>query len=607
MSIGNELDSYLKEVVSLSTKKTGEKEQVIWEEDPVTFQEFLTSPDHLGFPGYSDRQMDVVKFMFGKDPKKIFDNENYLCLLEWGKGSGKDTLAIHLTMYSVYVLLCCKNPHSLFLGIDKNSTIDIINVAYNAKQASSVFFLRLVNCVKNWKWLRNKYKYVESGKSKKLEKKYQSQEIVNIKSSEILFPKNILAVSMHSQQEAAEGKNTLIWILDEVSAFSDKNKKSNGYEMFQTLKTSSYTRFEKKGKGFVISWPRYKGDPIQTLCEQYKDDPHVYVDIASTFEVKPKKCFSDEWTTWNGFKIPVTFLEEFEKNPEDSKRKYLCIPGESSDPFFTEKEKLLSAVDKNKMPMFNTIETLSKTANGSFIIKKIQNQNYNTTNTSFVLAGDIGLSYDWSTLSMWHRVDRFLGNNQSLSYYIQDWMLYWKPDQEKKIKVDINNIQEIIFTLIDIYKVPIAGVYFDHYNSAQLIQSLVNRGINARAYTLTLQDFFDIRVKIYSGLVKFLDSPEQMKEMERLTKDNQGKPDHPYKEHDDIWRANCLAIMGLSGFKNQDSFTNDDGVFIKKKKAQPGVNPISGEQEAIGGVNARLHSDQSDDVFNALNNVNGLD
>ena len=96
-------------------------------------------------------------------------------------------------------------------------------------------------------------------------------DVVNIKQDTIIFPKYIRAVAKCSQQNAAEGTNLLVWIADEFSAFSDKNNKSNAMEMFNTLRTSSTTRFQNYGKGFVISFTRYKNDPILKLIDMYKD------------------------------------------------------------------------------------------------------------------------------------------------------------------------------------------------------------------------------------------------------------------------------------------------------------------------------------------------
>lgn len=60
-----------------------------WEEEPVNFKTFVSSPIHMNFPSLSSRQMDAMEFMFGTDeddPKKMFENEHFMAVLAWGKG-----------------------------------------------------------------------------------------------------------------------------------------------------------------------------------------------------------------------------------------------------------------------------------------------------------------------------------------------------------------------------------------------------------------------------------------------------------------------------------------------------------------------------------------
>lgn len=493
---------------------------------------------------------------------------NYLAHGLYNHNSGKDTISCHAVLYCVYLLLCCKNPYRLFRGIDASSYMDIVNVAYNKTQSTQVFFTKLVESVKNWKWLRNKYRYIESGKSKKLDKKYENEEIVNIKAEEIIFPKHIRAVSRCSQQNAAEGLNVLLFILDEFSAFSDKNNKSNAMEMFNTLRTSAITRFGNQAKGFVISFPRYQGDPILKLAEMYKDDLNVYVDIASTFEVKPKSCFCDKWVEWEGHLIPEDFLTDFIKDPENSKAKFLCQPPEMSDPFFTDTQRIDNSIDKEKKQLFEVRDKFIKDPiNGIELIgKEIIGKNYNAPNIVYCIGGDIGYTNDLTAVTIWHKETLNTADGQEYSRIIQDCLITWKPNKDKKIQVDVANIEEVISDIIFKWKLPISGFYFDHYNTAALMQNFRKRGVNAQAYKLTVQDFYDIRTKLYSGNISFLDVEEQTREMKRLINTKQGKPDHISGDHDDMFRANCLAITMLDGdFKNRPIVMNDDGLFINKK------------------------------------------
>ena len=78
MNLNSIFEDYFKEEIK------NDSNEVIWDEEPVTFSEFLKSPEHMNFPSYSERQMDIMDFMFGDDPKKIFENEHSLAILALG-------------------------------------------------------------------------------------------------------------------------------------------------------------------------------------------------------------------------------------------------------------------------------------------------------------------------------------------------------------------------------------------------------------------------------------------------------------------------------------------------------------------------------------------
>jgi len=730
----NNLDSKLDNIFDDILNVKEESNNLIeWEEEPVTFREFLTSKDHLDFPEYSDRQYEAITALFGDDPKNIFfsDTTAFLCILIWGKGclagesiledalthkkytieelykqnksilvnsyneekqkveicaasvpwisgkgeiyevltetehkinvfkhhqfytekgwqrlsdlkvddkilndvllfekiksinylrkdnyydlevdkyhnylahglynhnSGKDTICCHCILYCIYVLLCVKVPQNMFKGIDSKTVIDILNVASTARQANSIFFTKMKNHVKSWKWLKNKYVIKDSGKKVQKDKK-EDENIVSIKGDEIMFPKRIRALSKHSQQEAAEGCSPLLWIADEFDSFSDKNQKSNAMAMYSALETSMRTRYGQQGKGFIISWPRYDGGPIQQLAKLHKNNLRAYIDVAPTFEVKPKRCFVDKWINWHGHEIPEDYLEEFERHPEDSKAKFLCLPPKTSDPFFTELSRIDACIDVNKQPMFTYREKVIDSMNGKLISLEIISRNYNMQDVSFVVAGDIGLSNDLTAVSIWHTETLNLADGTTYNTFVQDCLFKWKPDKSKNIKVDVDNIQTIIDTLINDYKLPINGIIFDHYNSATLLTHYSKKGINAQAYTLKTQDFYDIRAKIYDNKVRFLDDKYQNDEIKRLTNTTSGKPDHLPDEHDDVFRANCLAIVSLSGFKNQSVIVNDDGMFFQKKMTPQLMENSLDNFEPVT-VKAKLHTGRSQMDFN---------
>ena len=559
-------------------------------EEPILKFDKIISISYIGEDNYYD--LEVNKY------------HNYLAHGLYNHNSGKDTMSVHATLYVVYLLLCCKNPLSLFKGVTSDY-IDILNVAYNYRQAIDVFMAKLILSVKNWRWLRNKYKYIDSGKTLKNDKKYETMDVVNIKQDRIVFPKFIRAMAKCSQQDAAEGTNLLVWIADEFSAFSDKNSKSNAMEMFDTLRTSSTTRFQNYGKGFVISFTRYKNDPILRLIKQYENNPNVYTDIASTFEVKPKSAFSGEWGTWNGISMPKSFIADFERDPEGSKAKYLCQPPDAEDPWITETQFIDSSFIE-RVPMFEFTESINTTINGNMVTKELVRKNFNIPDKMFVLAGDIGLTTDRSVITMWHDESSYLPDNTVIKHYVQDFILSWVPDKKQNRKVDINNIEYIIRKIIFEYNIPISGVYFDHFNSAQLLDLLASKGIVSQQHTLKAEDFSRFKVLLYTKSLNFIKESVQESELRGLTTGRDGKPDHVSEGHDDTFRANCMAISALEGFKGTGIVVNEDGMFLKGLKKVNKVNPGSDSGDTI---KTKLHSNtvNDDDIFNTLNNINGLD
>ena len=596
MNLNNIFDEYFKE------SDEQNPDEIVWEEDPLTFKEFVYSSEHMNFPPYSERQMDVMDFMFGDEPKKIFENEHSLAILAFGKGSGKDTLSVHATCYVVYILLCCKTPLKLFKGVTADY-LDILNVAYNHRQAVDVFMAKLIMAVKNWRWLRDKYRLIDSGKSIKDDKKYETMDVVNIKQDTIIFPKYIRAVAKCSQQNAAEGTNLLVWIADEFSAFSDKNNKSNAMEMFNTLRTSSTTRFQNYGKGFVISFTRYKNDPILKLIDMYKDDINTYTDVCSTFEVKPKSAFMGEWGSWNGISMPVSFIADFERDPEGSKAKYLCQPPDAEDPWITEIQ-LLEDSFQDRVPMFEFTESIHPTVNGNMIYKDIVKKNFNIPNMTYVLAGDIGLTNDRSVITMFHDESTYLPDGSVRKHYVQDFCLTWIPNKKENKKVDINNIEYIIKKIIFEYKIPIVKIIFDHFSSSQLLDELGNNGIISQQFTLRAENFVNFKNLLYTGCIDLIKDSEVENEMKSLVNGNKGIPDHPDADsHDDRFRAICLAVNEIDcSTGNNNVYVNEDGIFLKGRKKNRANASIEGEV-----VKARFHEQTSlndDDIFSAIENVN---
>jgi len=121
--------------------------------------------------------------------------------------SGKDLVASCMQAYLVYLLLCMHSPQEYF-QFPVSEPIDIVNVAYNAREAKEVFFAKFKARIKNWRWLRERYTLVESGRM--LNKFVKgTTSYVRIGENNIKFPHLIRANSEHSQASSYEGYNIL--------------------------------------------------------------------------------------------------------------------------------------------------------------------------------------------------------------------------------------------------------------------------------------------------------------------------------------------------------------------------------------------------------------
>ena len=119
MDLDSKLDNIFNDVLNV---KEDNNNLIEWEEDPITFREFLISKDHLDFPEYSERQYEAIDALFGTEPKNTFFNDDacWMLISCWGKGSGKDTI-----FSSSFLSTCSFLPESLITYLFLNHFHDL--------------------------------------------------------------------------------------------------------------------------------------------------------------------------------------------------------------------------------------------------------------------------------------------------------------------------------------------------------------------------------------------------------------------------------------------------------------------------------------------------
>jgi len=556
------------EMIDRQEKQVDDPYHGIWVDIPLSFGKFCKSSRHMNFPPLSEKQLDAAYVLcYGVKYKKFMTwptdkrrrrisrmwNKDYnkvsCAVLEWGKGSGKDTLASIIICYLVYTLLMLRDPQSYF-EMPAGEALDIINVAYSSDQAQKVFFEKFKQRILHWEWLRELYSIKQSGKVVSAVDEPDGNT-VNIGLNGITFPKYIRTFSRHSEQESSEGLNLIAWVADEIAAFSDKTKKQNGKKMYKMLRTSAHSRFPGVWRGMAISYPRHENDCIEWLYNLGQGKQSFYCDKASTFEVNPTKFEKD-------------FEEEKELDPEDFLQKYYCIPPKTLDAFFKFPARILECIDKDLKSIamieeilieHQVVDAATKQPTGEvkhFVGNQIER---------FLLKGDdlkvprvahldAGLVRDRGALVVAHGVPVILKMYDAesnevkdvvVNQVVEDLIVTWQPDKKRDLQVSVNNMETMLTDLIKL-GLRIRHVTYDQWNSASAIESLAKSGVKASQHTINTDDYKLLRNLVYAGGVRLLNHPVQRKELEQLQLKNGKKVDHPPEEDGgskDI--SDCLA------------------------------------------------------------------
>lgn len=542
----------------------------VWKEDPITFRDFVTNKDMMDFPKLSERQYAPSDFMFGNDPKKIFDNENTTAILAHGKGSGKDTITSLLMCYVVYVLLCMRSPQKFF-NLPEGEPIDLLNVAVNAVQASSVFFEKFKQRLIRWQWLRDKYPVKFSGSFLGQARIDDILNTVTITQNAAIFPNNIRAISGHSGANSQEGKNILFFVCDEIAGFDETPTTNRGITIFNMMRSSAVSRFGNRHKGVALSFPRYEGDAILKLYDQGQSELHWFCDKACTWEVKPAHCFKDypqKYFEFEGQKIPLEFQSEFKSDPENAKTKYMCIPSSISSVFIEKPEKVRACIDINRLPVVE----LTDYNQGNYVKKAISGYNISRNDIEYTVTIDLGLRSDSAAISIFHTES----STQGLKA-IQDLMTGWMPDPEKHLEVSMNDIKEF---LVEISKhIKIRQVLFDQWNSALLIEQLNELKIPSEEYRLGFADYKHAKEMLYEGRVSLQPNERLQEEFRRLILTRSKRVDHAPDFHNDF----CDTVVGaikvlLTKRALNNNINMEGGIYIQDNLGALGGSFIGGKE-----------------------------
>ena len=522
-----------------------------FDEKPVDLRTFVRNPEYLGLPELSEYQYTLIEKssqiykestlikLFGEtEGTRKYKQTTNEVIAQLGKGSGKDYCSTIAVAYIVYLLLCLKDP-ATYYGKPPGDPIDILNIAINAQQANNVFFKGFKTRIETSQWFIGKY---ES------------------KASEIKFNKAITVHSGHSEREAWEGYNVIVVVLDEISGFATEN--TTGHDQAKTAdaiydmyRASVDSRFPDFGKVILLSFPRFKNDPIQKFYESVIAEKETVVrsKVIKMDEDLPDGTPGNEITVdWEedhiiSYNIPRVFalkrptwevnptkkIEDFKvafyKNMPDALGRFACMPPEAVDAFFKSREKIEKAFNKMSLAVdqFGRLETWFKP----------------DEDKEYFLHVDLAQKHDHCAVAMSH-VNRWV-NVKVTDTYSQpapivevDAVRYWTPTADKS--VDFTEVRDYILSLRTAgFKIKLCT--FDRWNSHDMMQQLKAYGINTETLSVAKKHYDDMAMIVLEERLSGPYIPLLVDELLQL-KIMRDRVDHPRKGSKDLADAVCGSI-----------------------------------------------------------------
>ncbi|NBX27045.1 MAG: hypothetical protein EBR55_02160 [Chitinophagia bacterium] len=539
----------------------------VFDENPVDVHTFVESTDYLGQPPLSDIQYDIVEAMsqiYRKEElqelmgfeegnrhyEKYTKNE---IILQLGKGSGKDFVSTVACAYTVYKLLCLKDP-ARYYGKPSGDAIDIINIAINAEQAKNVFFKGFKTKIEKSPWFAGRY---------------------DPKVNSIGFDKSITVYSGHSERESHEGLNLFMAVLDEISGFSTEVGTGNEQgktadNIYKAFRGTVDSRFPDLGKIVLLSFPRYNGDFISTRYEDVIMEKeiihrkHKFI-INEELPEGPDNEFEIEWNEDHiiSYKYPRMFALKrptWEVNPTrkiddfkiafltdigDAMMRFLCTPTYSSDAFFKQRDKLEAC-----MTLRNPVDTY----------KRFDESFKPDPEKTYYVHADLAQRHDKCAVAIAH-VDKWV-NIQVIKDYEQvapvvvvDAVAWWEPKTEgpvnlSEVKQWIQNLRRQGFS--------IGLVSFDRWQSFDIQQELKEIGMRTDTVSVAKKHYEDLAMMIYEERVVMPHIPLLLEEMSELKiTDNGKRVDHPRKKSKDLADAVCGAVFNAISHTPKDNYVVD--------------------------------------------------
>jgi hypothetical protein len=352
----------------------------------------------------------------------------------------------------------------------------------------------------------------------------------------------------------------MVVILDEISGFATES--TSGHDQAKTAdaiydmyRASVDSRFPDVGKVILLSFPRFKNDPIQKFYESVIAEKETIVrteilkldqDLpngteGNEFEVAWEedhivsyvypRVFALKRPTWevNPTKKITDFTVAFHKNAPDALGRFACMPTDAVDAFFKSREKIERAFNQGSLAVdkFGRLEEWFKP----------------DLEKDYFIHVDLAQKHDHCAVAMGH-VSKWVDIKVTDTYSQPapivniDAVRFWTPTPDKS--VDFTEVKDYILSLRT-RGFNIKTCTFDRWNSHDMMQQLKKYGINTEILSVSKKHYDDMAMVVLEERLSGPHIPLLIDELLQL-RIMRDKVDHPRKGSKDLADAVCGAV-----------------------------------------------------------------
>jgi len=482
---------------------------------------------------------DEIEFLKNNKGRRIDEGILYkILVLVCGRKSGKTAFAAEIAGYETYRLHQFYNPQAYF-AFGEGAPMSICLASASSKQAQELNnYVRAA--VENSDYL-SPYKDVINEKEIRL---FSKSELDRGMSKGSIF-----IHCLHSKSSTIRTYNAFVVLIDEIAWMLNSSQIYSGDAMYRALEPGT-THFKAKGRDFgkvlVMSSPAEKAGMLWDLYEQ---------------SLKIKSILCVQYASWEF--NPNLDKEDFEENflldPDGALMEYAGEFGNVRDHFLPQ-EKIPLIFQKGVK-----IVTTPKQQRG----------------ISYIVCVDASKKWDRYFLCWAHSEDIYdVEKKQKVRYAFIDGLKYWESQSIKDENgdfvtedIDIETVENFIIEKLVRRGFPLAGIFYDQFQSSSSIQKFKKMGLNAKEtvftnkYKLTIygdlkEGLMTERVKCYDeDLLTYDKSPrkileQEMKHIQRIIKGRTTiiqAPESGKVKTDDACDvvANAVSLLFRSGLHNK--------------------------------------------------------